>query len=530
MNNIQTSLHIIQELYKKGVDTFCICPSSRNAPLVEVLTRSKGLTLFQFFDERSSAFFALGRSQRTENPIAVVTTSGTAVCELLSAVCTAYYSPAVLVLLTADRPLDYQGTGAPQCIDQTGLFSKYISQEWDISVGQHLDLSSWNTESSIHINVRIDEPLIDNPQFLEDYKKNSNFYKDQDLQDLSKNTFHSSSKISSSKKFKPAFSNIENVKTFFKKSKKPLVLVGGLPIVMQKQVESFLLKLNAPIYAEPLSQLRESHGLQHLILQSGESILQQAFQEKWMDGILRIGAVPTVRFWRDLNDLHNFCVCSLSLSSFSGLKNQPPAVSLKDFFNVDFHKNFQRNLIQQNRTELFQRDQKQTLSLNQKISENLEWSWMRWLSENIPENSHIFLGNSLPIREWDLCAIRKNKNFIYSASRGANGIDGLASTFLGLCTPLKPNYCILGDLSLLYDLSAPWIIRQLKECSIHFIVINNFGGKIFKDKFQNPYFLNQHKIQFQHFAQMWNLNYQQLKSQKESLIQKSPSLTEIQIP
>ena len=187
---------------------------------------------------------------------------------------------------------------------------------------------------------------------------------------------------------------------------------------------------------------------------------------------------------------------------------------------------------QAKKEKIFEKDHKLYLEKKAVLSRQpqSEPAWFQFLSEKIPSNSHIFLGNSLPIREWDHYARRVQKNFRYSANRGANGIDGLLSSFLGSCILEKPNYCILGDLSLLYDLSAPWILKSLKEYEIHIIVINNYGGSIFKDKFTNPVYINQHSVHFKDFAKMWNLNYL-LCEKKEDFIQRaSPSLIEIVIP
>src|SRR5207248_6669700 len=107
--------------------------------------------VFTFVDERSAAFFALGRIKRDDRPVAVITTSGTAAAELLPATIEAYYSGAPLVLITADRPERYRGTGAPQSIEQVGLFGIYATTE----------IEGWNRRAPLHINVEFDEPLID---------------------------------------------------------------------------------------------------------------------------------------------------------------------------------------------------------------------------------------------------------------------------------------------------------------------------------------------------------------------------------
>ena len=164
MTNIERARQLIEQVRGLGANDFCACAGSRNSPLLAVLSSERragsqpaqaglsvGPTLFSFFDERSAAFFALGRSKMHGNPAAVVTTSGTAVAELLPAVIEAHYSSLPLVLITADRPARYRGSGAPQAIEQIGIFGPYAATSID----------GWNRATPLHINIEFDEPLID---------------------------------------------------------------------------------------------------------------------------------------------------------------------------------------------------------------------------------------------------------------------------------------------------------------------------------------------------------------------------------
>ena len=99
-----------------GICEWVVCPGARNMALLQVLAAAEDLVKWTHFDERSAAFFALGRIQDMGLPVAVVTTSGTAAAELLPAVVEAYYQRRPLLLLTADRPADYRGSAAPQRI------------------------------------------------------------------------------------------------------------------------------------------------------------------------------------------------------------------------------------------------------------------------------------------------------------------------------------------------------------------------------------------------------------------------------
>ena len=150
MTNLERARRLVSELREAGVSDFCVCAGSRNSPLLAVLGSSDA-QLYSFVDERSAAFFALGRAKRDRRPVAVITTSGTAVAELLPAAVEAFYSAIPLLLVTADRPERYRGTGAPQCIDQLGIFGTYAAT----------DLAAWDRKQPLHVNIEFDEPLID---------------------------------------------------------------------------------------------------------------------------------------------------------------------------------------------------------------------------------------------------------------------------------------------------------------------------------------------------------------------------------
>jgi len=155
MTNVARAVAMLNRLRELGVGDVVVCGGSRNAPLIGGLTSAncelRTANVFTFVDERSAAFFALGRIKRDGVPVAVITTSGTAVAELLPATIEAFYSGLPLILITADRPARYRGTGAPQTIDQVGIFGGYAATE----------LEKWNRATPLHINIEFDEPLID---------------------------------------------------------------------------------------------------------------------------------------------------------------------------------------------------------------------------------------------------------------------------------------------------------------------------------------------------------------------------------
>jgi 2-succinyl-5-enolpyruvyl-6-hydroxy-3-cyclohexene-1-carboxylate synthase len=151
MGNVDTARRLIEAVRKTGSEEFCLCGGSRNAPLIVAVAEREDVRVFSFVDERSAAFFALGRMKLHGQPVSVVTTSGTAAAELLPAAVEAHYSGLPLILITADRPARFRGTAAPQSIEQIGLFGPYADTELD----------AWSRRRPLHLNVELDEPLLD---------------------------------------------------------------------------------------------------------------------------------------------------------------------------------------------------------------------------------------------------------------------------------------------------------------------------------------------------------------------------------
>ena len=150
MDNVERASGVIAAVRAAGAREFCVCAGSRNAPLLAVLGALPDVRLFSFVDERSAAFFAIGRVKLHGDPVGVVTTSGTAVAEMLPAAIEAYYSGLPLILISADRPARFRGTGAPQSIEQVGIFGVYAETALD----------AWTRTRPLHLNLEFDEPLL----------------------------------------------------------------------------------------------------------------------------------------------------------------------------------------------------------------------------------------------------------------------------------------------------------------------------------------------------------------------------------
>jgi 2-succinyl-5-enolpyruvyl-6-hydroxy-3-cyclohexene-1-carboxylate synthase len=157
--NHQLATDVTRILAESGVQDIIICAGARNAPFVQILGNGNSeLNVHHFFDERAAGFFALGRARRDQRPVAVVTTSGTAAAELLPSAVEAFYSGVPLVLVTADRPKNYRGTGAPQTIEQVGMFSHYAPKAFDIDHIDQVPSLKILAHAPTHVNVCFTEP------------------------------------------------------------------------------------------------------------------------------------------------------------------------------------------------------------------------------------------------------------------------------------------------------------------------------------------------------------------------------------
>ncbi|HKI95610.1 MAG TPA: 2-succinyl-5-enolpyruvyl-6-hydroxy-3-cyclohexene-1-carboxylic-acid synthase [Gemmatimonadales bacterium] len=476
------SERVLAALADAGVAELCICPGGRNSPIVALLANSTGFHCRFFFDERSAAFFALGRSRATARPVAVITTSGTAAAELLPASIEAYYSGTPLVLVTADRPQRHRGTGAPQAIEQVGLFGPYAPTAFDGDASaEGPTLAAWDGVAPIHLNVCFDEPLVDEPERTARFTPAAAAPRERTV-------------------------DTAPLDRFLAAHDRTLVVLGPLDARDHDAVRRFLLAYGRPVVAEAASGLREDPAIADLTLISGGRLLR----EHQPTAVLRIGGVPTLRLWRDLDLGLDVPVLSVSRVPFSGLPGSeivcaPPGAVL-DAVTPPTPSRAARAYVELLRPS--DRDRAHAFEALLARHPTSEPALVRTLSEIIPEGALVYLGNSLPIREWDLVANRAPRGWSVGVNRGANGIDGQLSTFLGMCRAGRENWAVVGDLTALYDLQAPWALAGVDAECVRIVVLNNGGGRIFERMYTSETFQNPHAVGFEEWARMWQLPYE----------------------
>ena len=164
---------LVDEWVRLGVTDAVVCAGSRSTPLA--LPLADRLRVHVRLDERSGAFFALGLAMATGRPTVICVTSGTAATELHPAVVEAHHAKVPLIVCTADRPPELHHTGAPQSIEQNGLFAAATRWTYAPGVPAEGQEETWRPlavrafaeavhgasgAGPVHLNLEFREPLI----------------------------------------------------------------------------------------------------------------------------------------------------------------------------------------------------------------------------------------------------------------------------------------------------------------------------------------------------------------------------------
>ncbi|MGJ8657602.1 MAG: 2-succinyl-5-enolpyruvyl-6-hydroxy-3-cyclohexene-1-carboxylic-acid synthase [Akkermansiaceae bacterium] len=486
---------VIGECLTKGVREFVVCSGARNIPLISALLKCEDVVVWSHFEERAAGFYALGRMMDTREPCAVITTSGTAVAELLPAVVECHYQGRPLLVISADRPSEYRGSGAPQAIQQVGIFGDYVGGCEDVEAEAAVLFSGWNGKIPWHVNVCLGE----------------------DCEELDAEC----GALDEVGEWNPEREkiNVSSLVRFFDDVWQGVVVfLGGLEPEDRADVFDFLKTLKIPVVADPTSGLRELLG--DLCLADPDKVLKKAQFAK----VLRIGDVPVGRFWRDLEKLPQVEILNISRTGFSGLARKSETITgsisriIKGIGGVDEVGDV-TDILNGNGWRVAQIDE-----LLERFPDS-EPSFVRMTSIYATMAESVYLGNSLPIREWGLFAQRDKDvpHELVRANRGANGIDGQLATWAGWTHGIHDAWILIGDLTALYDLSAPSLLHDCEAEGRVIVVMNNGGGRIFDrlprvqkmDGAQKGIIANEHAFSFESWAMMWGWDYQRVENVDE---------------
>lgn len=365
-------------------------------------------------DERSASFKALGSCMAGELA-AVCVTSGTAVSECLSAMVEAKYSDIPFILVSGDRPKRLHGTGAAQTIDHFGASSNIASQQVEVLSSDAGAMEIVEPEFPLHINVLVDKYLERANTVVE--------------------------------------SNLNELKDFVDSHERTLFLFSHARGSLRELVLALKKKTDF-VYAETLSWAKDQSPI------TNEFELLKMYRDGYFDSIVRIGYTPLSKLWRVV-DTEEIDVFSIDPRGLSALSHGQVCSDL-EFTSI---------------AQLNPKRGKFSSSFNREVFKKYpesQWSWFQNWQEVLPEDSVVYLGNSSVIRDFETVQTKKFRTY---GNRGANGIDGQLSSAIGLANSMTEKvFCVLGDLTFLYDIGA---CMELPS-NLEVYVLDNNGGRIFE--------------------------------------------------
>ena len=498
-----------EELQRSGVEHVCVSPGSRSTPLAVTAASVDGLLIWSQLDERAAAFFALGLAKASRAPVALVCTSGTALANYAPAVIEAHYSGVPLIVLSADRPPELREWGAGQTIDQPKLFGAQVRYFAELpiptagsrmlryaramacrAVGESVGASP----GPVHLNWPLREPLepsvdptasdwADGDAVAERGRANGQPYA---------HTVHEASRAS--------VAVIEALATAFSHTERGVIACGMLDEPeFADAVARLARRLGWPILAEPISNVRSGSHVESAPVLAGYDLFLRdvEFQANHQpEVVLRFGGTPTCkafRLWLEATPPDRMVVVSgdgdwnePSHLTSDFIVADPTAFCLEltaalERLGTDPRQGGQRGQAKWTSSFLAAEARVQAV-LDSELGANptlFEPRATRTLSESLPEDSILYVSNSMPVRDLDAFMPTRQSRLRLLANRGANGIDGMVSSALGAAASGQGRVFLLtGDLAFLYDIGGLLAARRY-PLKATIVVFNNDGGGIF---------------------------------------------------
>ena len=487
LNTVWTSV-LVETLYRCGMNVAVICPGSRSTPLAIAFARHPHIDAIAILDERSAAFFALGRAKKTGLPTALVCTSGTAGVNFYPAVVEAKESSIPLIILTADRPPELRHCHAGQTIDQIKLYGNLPNwycelalPEAEVGMLAYLRqnmIHAWEQSlfpipGIVHINLPFREPLapVVQPEIaaLKTQFSTSEFFSKVDycLSD-----------------------NSNTVLPLDSWQGKSGIIIAGLaqpqdPQTYVKAIASLSKRLFFPVLAEALSPVRNYAELNPYLISTYDAILRQNanVSEMMPEVVIQVGELPTSKQLRKW--LSNIAVERWIIDPRSDNFDPLHGKTIHIRSSIDRLKYSHDLDTNNNPTQFCQRWCRLETQTRNKIDSTLESlntiyegkaAWL--ISRSLPPGTPIFFANSMSVRNAEYFWQPNNTQIVPYFSRGANGIDGTLSTALGIAYSDR-GILLTGDLALLHDTNG-FLIHQKFRGHLTIVVINNNGGGIFE--------------------------------------------------
>lgn len=526
----------VDELARNGLRDVCICPGSRSSPLAISFARHAGIRKWTHLDERSAGFFALGMARNAGRPVAIVCSSGTASANFLPAVAEARYGLVPLIVLTADRPPDLVNWGALQTIDQTGIYGDHVklsvnAEAKEVTTDSMAYIrtlackvyatSSVSPEGPVHINFPFREPL-EPATILTDFpEKSAEGHRDAWHGRVNGNPFALNSVYEKT----PNMKDMKDLVNYMSGADRGLIVCGpNYQTGFANLITNLASKLKYPIFADALSGVRVGSHDRSMVLDTYDGYLRDDDLSTLVspDFIIRFGPLPVSKALTQYLEKHKnayqvlvdecdnwrdpFRVVSkfFNVSPVSFCEALTPLVN-----NEREHNTWSEWWIEAN------------LAVRQAIERQIdsyecmfEGKVFSRLSNLIEDDTALFVGNSMPVRDLDTFYHTSSKSVNFFANRGASGIDGVVSSALGIAAAgARKVVLVIGDISLYHDMNG-LLAAKLHGLNATVVVLNNDGGGIFSflpqadhTDFFEEYFGTPHGLNFRSTADLYDLNY-----------------------
>lgn len=518
---------IVEELVRCGVDTFCIAPGSRSAPLTMAVAEGGAIERVVHFDERGAAFYALGHAKASPRPAAFICTSGSAAANAFPAVVEAAQSNIPLIIISADRPHELRDTAANQTIDQVKLFGGYTRWHYNFpppttdmppaavltAVDQAVHRAMGPPAGPVHLNCAFREPLAPTPDHTDfgNYTRGLASWFDGPYTQYARPHQTLAPDV------------LANMTGLLQQARRGLLLVGALSRPADiAAAEQLAHTLGWPVLPDIASGLRLGQ-CDAPVVAMFDLLLQSRHEREFgtAEVILHVGGEMTSK--RLLQFLER-TPSRVYVRVADHPMRRDPAHRVSHRLQADLPA-FANALAAMPGLNRDQAWAERLCDLSSRIETVIEAGFhasnelseigaMRALLRNAPLDSGVFLANSLPIREADTYAVAAGPRLRVAVNRGASGIDGNIATAAGFADALgRPVSAVVGDLAALHDLNSLALAAALKTPFV-LVVFNNRGGGIFEflpisknNPYFERYFATPHAADFEAAAKIFGIHF-----------------------
>ena len=493
----------------EGLREVVISPGSRNAPLTLTFAAHPDFECFSIVDERSAGFFALGMAQQTGRPVALVCTSGSALLNYAPAIAEAYYQNIPLVVISADRPMEWIDQGDGQTIRQEGALAnivKYSCQlptsknasNWYVNrlVSEAFYHCQYKQAGPVHINVPLAEPLYGKTVHPEEKQRRIKQIKTCDsippneLLTLSEQWAKRDKVLIVAGLQKPD-SRLQDVLNVLSEMDQVVVLTETISNINGAQIINGIDKLISTITED------EIHFYKPTLLITFDGAVISKMVKKFLRSYQAKEHWHISSTSRHL-DTYQQLTTSIEANPVDFFEQLLPHIaSVKSRYKTTWLNRAERS--EKHHSEFLEKSGWNDLKAYEHLAAQLPADWeVQW-------------GNSSAIRYAQLFA-SFYQNVSY-CNRGTSGIDGCVSTAVGASyIAQKPTLLVLGDLSFIYDSNGLW--NNYLKPNLRIIVVNNGGGGIFRfipgpsdSEELETFFEASHQLNVKPLAEMYGLKY-----------------------